>query len=31
MKLVSTNPAKNYEYIGEVQISTLEEISTKVA
>lgn len=31
MKLVSTNPAKNYEYIGEVEISTPEEISYKVA
>ncbi len=29
-KLISTNPAKNYEVIGEVEISTDEEISGKV-
>ena len=30
-KLISTNPAKNYEPIGEVQISTKQEIIDKVA
>lgn len=30
MKLFSTNPAKNYEKIGSVKISTLQEIKTKV-
>lgn len=31
MKVISTNPAKNYEVIGEVQASTPEEIKAKVA
>lgn len=30
-KLLSTNPAKNYEIVGEVEISTPEEIREKVA
>ncbi len=30
-KLISTNPAKNYEVVGEVDISTDEEISKKVS
>ncbi|MFH0856710.1 MAG: aldehyde dehydrogenase family protein [bacterium] len=30
-KLISTNPAKNYEVVGEVEISTDEEITEKVA
>ena len=30
-KLISTNPAKNYEILGEVEISTDEEIAEKVA
>ncbi|MFZ5845013.1 MAG: aldehyde dehydrogenase family protein, partial [Patescibacteria group bacterium] len=30
-KLVSTNPAKNYEVLGEVEISTAEGIKAKVA
>ena len=30
-KLISTNPASNYEIIGEVEISTDEEIAEKVA
>jgi len=30
-KLISTNPAKNYETIGEVDISTETEIKEKVA
>ncbi len=30
MKLQSTNPAKNYEVIGKVDISTKEEIEAKV-
>lgn len=29
-KLISTNPAKNYEVLGEVEISTEEEIQNKV-
>ncbi len=29
-KLISTNPAKNYEVVGEVEVSTDEEISEKV-
>ena len=29
-KLISTNPAKNYEFIGDVEISLDEEISEKV-
>lgn len=29
-KIISTNPAKNYEVIGEVQVSTLSEIKKKV-
>ena len=29
-KLVSTNPAKNYEVFGEVNMSTQEEIRDKV-
>lgn len=31
MKLISTNPAKNYETIGSVEVSTLKEIKQKVA
>lgn len=31
MKLTSTNPAKNYEPVGSVQISTDAEIASKVA
>ena len=30
-KLISTNPAKNYEVVGEVEISTDEEIAEKIA
>jgi len=30
-KIISTNPAQNYEYIGEVEISTDKEITEKVA
>lgn len=30
-KIISTNPAKNYEVVGEVEISTDEEITEKVA
>ncbi len=30
MKIISTNPAKNYEKLGEVEISTDEEIKLKV-
>lgn len=30
-KLISTNPSKNYEILGEVEISTDEEITEKVA
>jgi len=29
-KLISTNPAKNYEVIGQVDVSTDEEIKEKV-
>ena len=29
--LISTNPGKNYQNIGEVRISTLKEIKNKVA
>ena len=31
MKLISTNPAKNYEIVGEVEVSTDEEILQKVS
>lgn len=31
MNITSTNPAKNYEVVGEVQVSTKEEIEAKVA
>lgn len=30
-KLVSTNPAKNYEVVGEIEVSTADEVSAKVA
>lgn len=30
-KLVSTNPAKNYEVLGTVDVSTVKEIKAKVA
>lgn len=31
MKLVSTNPSKNHQVIGEVGVSTAEEVKAKVA
>jgi acyl-CoA reductase-like NAD-dependent aldehyde dehydrogenase len=31
MQLISTNPSKNYEKIGEVEVSTAEEVRAKVA
>ncbi|MEA3514166.1 MAG: hypothetical protein U9R34_01685 [Nanoarchaeota archaeon] len=30
-KLISTNPAKNYEVVGEVEISTGKEITKKIS